>query len=93
MKIKLPTPILHSNTTIEEALSQRRSIREYKNEALTLQDVGQLLWAAQGITSRNGFRAAPSAGALYSLEIYLISGKVNNLDAGIYHYISIVTGM
>lgn len=87
MKIKLPTPIYHSKTSIEEALSHRRSIREYKNEALTLQDVGQLLWAVQGVTSKTGFRTAPSAGALYPLEVYLISGKVTNLDPGIYHYV------
>ncbi len=82
----LPLPLYHSNTSIEEALKQRRSHRQFKNEALNLQQVAQLLWAAQGLTSPVGFRTAPSAGGLYPLELYLISGKVENLPAGIYHY-------
>lgn len=86
MEIKLPTPIFSSNTSIEEALKKRRSIRLYKNLPLTLQEVAQLLWAAQGITSNNQFRTAPSAGALYPLEIYLIAGNVEKLSPGIYHY-------
>lgn len=84
---QLPTPAYKSKTSIEEALSHRRSIREYKDEPLTIQQIGQLLWAAQGITSNNGFRTAPSAGALYPLEIYLIIGKVTDMPAGVYHYI------
>lgn len=46
----------------------------------------QLLWAAQGVTSRQGFRTAPSAGALYPLEIFVASGNVEGLDPGIYRY-------
>ena len=84
--IKLPPPVYRSNTSIEEALKQRRSHRQFKNEALPLQQVAQLLWAAQGITSPTGFRTAPSVGGLYPLEIYLISGNVQDLPAGIYHY-------
>lgn len=87
IEVLLPTPIFSSNTSIEEALKKRRSVRIFKNIPLTLQEVGQLLWAAQGITSENEFRTAPSAGALYPLEIYLIVGKVDKLSPGIYHYI------
>lgn len=62
--IKLPEPRYDIETSIEKALLKRRSIRTYKNEPLTLVEVSQLLWAAQGITdSRRGFRTAPSAGA------------------------------
>ncbi len=85
--LALPTPALRSNISIEEALKQRRSIRQYKNEALSLQQVGQVLWAAQGLTTAAGFRTAPSAGGLYPLEIYLVSGKVQNLPDGVYHYL------
>ncbi len=87
VKIKLPDPVYDSTTSIEKALQQRRSVRQYKDEAMTLQQVSQLLWAAQGITSPEGFRTAPSAGALYPLEIYLVSGNVRDLPAGVYHYL------
>lgn len=85
--IKLPAPAYRSNTSIEEALKQRRSVRTYKDEALTLEQISQLLWAAQGITSAPGLRTAPSAGGLYPLQVYLISGKVQGLAAGIYRYL------
>lgn len=85
---KLPNPFFSSRTSIEEALKNRRSIRAYKNLPLTLQEVGQLLWAAQGITDNNGFRTTPSAGALYPLEIYLVAGNINKLSPGVYHYIA-----
>jgi SagB-type dehydrogenase family enzyme len=86
VEIKLPKPVLVSKTSIEEALSKRRSIRAYSNQSLTLQQIGQLLWAAQGITSNHGFRTTPSAGALYPLEIYLVAGDINNVSPGIYRY-------
>jgi SagB-type dehydrogenase family enzyme len=84
--IKLPEPSQDSNTSIEEALLKRRSVRSYTDSPLTLKEISQLLWAAQGITDPRGFRAAPSAGALYPLEIYIIAGNVNDLPDGIYHY-------
>jgi SagB-type dehydrogenase family enzyme len=82
----LPPPIKKSNISVEEALSKRRSVRDYKDEPLTLKEVSQLLWAAQGITAGRSRRTAPSAGALYPLEVYLVIGKVKGLDPGIYHY-------
>jgi len=85
--IKLPPPVFKSNVSIEEALKQRRSIRTYKNVALTLQQVSQLLWAAQGITAVPGLRTAPSAGGIYPLKIYVVSGNVGNLPAGVYRYL------
>lgn len=88
--IKLPEPSYKSPVSIEEALLLRRSIREYEDEPLTLKQVSQLLWAAQGITlPAYGFRAAPSAGATYPLEVYVVvkKGGVKELDPGIYHYL------
>jgi SagB-type dehydrogenase family enzyme len=85
--IKLPAPSYHSSTSIEQALRQRRSIREYKDEFLTQKELSQLLWAAQGITAAPNYRTAPSAGALYPLEIYVISGEVEDLPAGVYKYL------
>jgi SagB-type dehydrogenase family enzyme len=84
--IKLPEPVQGSNTSIEEALLKRRSIRSYKDSSLILAEVSQLLWAAQGITSPEGLRTAPSAGALYPLEVYIAAGNVDDLPDGIYHY-------
>ncbi len=84
--LKLPPPLFESETSVEEALLTRRSIREYSDESLTLAEISQLLWAAQGITHPAGLRTAPSAGGLYPLEIYLLAGNVAELPAGIYHY-------
>jgi SagB-type dehydrogenase family enzyme len=84
--VKLPRPRYDSDTSIETALLKRRSVREYAGESLTLEEVSQLLWAAQGITSLKGFRTSPSAGALYPLEIFLVVGEVEDLDAGVYRY-------
>jgi len=82
----LPEPRLRSEVSVEEALLKRRSVREYGNAPLTLEEVSQLLWAAQGITSEWGGRTAPSAGALYPLEVYIVVGNVENLSPGVYKY-------
>ncbi len=84
--IALPEPAHKSPISIEEALLKRKSIRQYTPEPLTLAEVSQLLWAGQGINRPGGYRTAPSAGALYPLELYLISGNVEQLPAGFYHY-------
>lgn len=84
--IKLPEPKYNSNISIEEALLKRRSVRSYKDSPLTLAEVSQLLWAAQGMTSPRGLRTAPSAGALYPLEIYIVAGNVDDLPDGVYRY-------
>lgn len=84
--IRLPEPRHQSNVSVESALQSRRSVREFRDESLTLGEVSQLLWAAQGITGPGGGRTAPSAGALYPLEVYLVAGRVNDLASGIYKY-------
>jgi hypothetical protein len=84
--VKLPEPKHEGKVSVEKALFERRSIRDYADEAVALADVSQLLWAAQGLTDSSGYRTAPSAGALYPLEVYLVAGKVASLPAGIYRY-------
>lgn len=84
--IKLPGPAYDGKTSLEQALKERRSIRQYKNLPITLSDLSQLLWAAQGISGSGGRRTAPSAGALYPLEVYIFAGNVGDLPAGIYLY-------
>jgi SagB-type dehydrogenase family enzyme len=71
---------------VEKALVGRRSVRDYRKDSLSIEQISQLLWAAQGTTARWGGRAAPSAGALYPLELYLIAGEVMGLKPGLYHY-------
>lgn len=86
---RLPDPRLQSEVSVEEAIFKRRSIRRYRDEPLTLDEVSQLLWAAGGKTIdgiTGATRAYPSAGGIYPLEIYLVAGNIQGLDAGIYHY-------
>jgi SagB-type dehydrogenase family enzyme len=84
--IQLPRPRLKSGYSFEKVLAERRSVREYSSEALTLANVSQLLWSAQGVTRPEGWRTAPSAGATFPLELYLVAGNVNGLAQGLYRY-------
>ncbi len=84
---RLPAPSYDGSVSLEQTLSARRSVRSFSPDSLSLEKVSQLLWAAQGISSPRGYRTAPSAGALYPLEVYTIIGNVDNLIPGIYKYI------
>ena len=84
--VKLPQPRTDGGMSVEKALLERRSIRSFRNESLTLDEISQLCWAAQGITDDKGHRTSPSAMATYPLEVYLLAGNVTNLPAGVYHY-------
>jgi len=93
-RITLPEPRKESDFSIEEVLEQRRSIRTYTEEALTLAEISQILWSAYGVNKpipeapylRGGLKTTPSAGATYPLEIYLVSGNVTDLEPGVYKY-------
>jgi len=79
--IKLPERTRKGVLALEETLERRRSIRSFTSEPLTMQEISQLVWAAQGITlTKGGYRTAPSAGALYPIEVYVVTA------AGLYHY-------
>ena len=80
-EIALPEPRLSGPVSLEETLVKRRSVREYTAEPLSVEQLSQLLWACQGITHPAGLRTAPSAGALYPLDVYVATA-----DAA-YHYI------
>jgi SagB-type dehydrogenase family enzyme len=93
--VDLPEPRLLSDVSVEEALQSRRSVRTYMNLPLSLAEVSQLLWAAYGLNKpiedapdflRGGLRTAPSAGALYPLDVYLVARNVTGLASGIYLY-------
>ncbi len=78
----LPAPRTTGAMSVEEALSRRRSLRDLLREPLAMEDVGQLLWSAQGVTEpASGYRASPSAGALYPLEAYAVTAD------GVFHYL------
>lgn len=79
--VELPSPRATGDLSLEEALAARRSIREFTDERLTREELSQLLWAAQGLTASWGGRTAPSAGALYPLEAFLVTPE------GLYHYL------
>ncbi len=98
--IQLPSPHTQGGMPVEQALDRRRSVREYKPRSLSPAQVAQLLWAAQGVTEKRpapswwpgdrewggGLRAAPSAGALYPLELYVAVGDVKDIPPGCYRY-------
>ena len=86
-RFSLPDPRGFRGLSLEEAIEQRRSHRDFRGDPMTLEELSRLLHAAQGITEpRAGFRAAPSAGALYPIEVYIAAHNVAQLPSGIYHY-------
>lgn len=84
--IRLPQPRFAGPVSVEQALLQRRSIRNIARDPLTVDDLTQLLWAAQGVTRAQGYRTAPSAGALFPLELHVAAGCVTGLRTGLYRY-------
>jgi SagB-type dehydrogenase family enzyme len=85
--ILLPKPDRGGSFSLTAALSGRRSCRKYTGKPLSLADAGQLLWASQGITDfKRGYRTAPSAGATYPLEMYLVARRVEELLPGVFRY-------
>ena len=84
--IMLPEPRYRSGISLEETLRDRRSVRKYSSDSLTLADVAQLLWSGQGVSDGRDRRTSPSAGALYPLELYLVAGNVEALPSSIYQY-------
>lgn len=85
-RVPLPESSRRGKGSLDGALSSRRSVREYAPEALSLEAVSRLLWAAQGENRSGGGRTAPSAGALYPLELYLVAGRVEGVAPGWYRY-------
>ncbi len=96
-EIRLPPPQLKGKLSLEETIEKRRSVRTFRAEALTLSQLSQILWAAQGLSGERTLKTAPSAGATYPLEIFVFIGKQGitageaqpvsgEIQAGIYHY-------
>lgn len=80
VRLDLPSPDTSDGLSLTDALARRRSVRDYADAPLSTDELSQLLWATQGVTSEDGKRTAPSAGATYPLELYVVT------DSGLYHY-------
>lgn len=86
--IPLPAPRLAGPLSVEAALAARRSVRTAAQEPLSLADLGQILWSAQGVTAQaRGRKTAPSAGATYPLEVFAVVADVEGLQPGVYQYV------
>ena len=88
--VRLSKPVYDGKVSVERAIKERRTIRDFQPKPLTLNQLSQLVWSAQGITDEGmALRAAPSGGALYPLDVYAVVGDegVEGLESGVYHYL------
>jgi len=85
--IVLPQTDVKSSNSIEAVLKNRRIKLDFNDSSLSLKQIAQLLWAAQGINTDWGDRTSPSMKSTYPLTVYLIANKVDGLDAGEYQYL------
>jgi SagB-type dehydrogenase family enzyme len=89
-EISLPPPSHDGDASVADAIQSRRSVRRFENVGVTAGVIGQLLWAAAGVTIdgvSGPTRAAASAGGLYPVEAYLVAGEVRGIEAGVYRYL------
>lgn len=87
--MKLPPPTRNGAVSVEQAIGQRRTIRAFSPQPLRMDQLSQLLWAAQGVTVSGGLkRAAPSAGALYPMGVYAVTGpdSAAGMEGGVYRF-------
>ncbi len=84
--IELPAAATDGKMSVETALAERRSRRVFSEETVTLKQLGQVLWAGQGITDESGHRAAPSARSLYPFTMYVVVRAAEGLEPGLYRY-------
>jgi SagB-type dehydrogenase family enzyme len=84
--ISLPDPDHTITTSLDAALEGRRSVREFQNTSLTVQQLSHILWAAQGITDESGRRTAPSGQRIYPLTLHVIASRIDGLSPGVYSY-------
>ena len=88
--LALPSPRYHSETSVEQALNRRKTVRQFTEAPIELEELSQLLWAAGGGSFDGVTRATrtyPSAGGIYPLGIYVVAGHVAEVDPGIYEYL------
>ncbi len=79
----------NGTTVIDAGAAWRAGCRRMAVSSMTLAELSTLLHHTQGITGRAGtldLRSAPSAGALYPVDIYVAAGRVQGIEAGLYHF-------
>jgi SagB-type dehydrogenase family enzyme len=89
-KIKLNKPNILTKKCLNDVLMNRKSIRDFSEKSVNIQELSYLLWASTGIQRKEfgyDYRTAPSAGALYPIETYLIINNVEDMPKGVYHYL------
>jgi SagB-type dehydrogenase family enzyme len=79
--VTLPEPNLDGSMSLEQSIASRRSCRDFRSQPLTLEQIGQLAWAAQGQDAKSRYRTVPSAGATYPLELFVVN------EQGFFHYL------
>jgi len=93
--IHLPVPkdLVLGHVDLREVLENRRSVRTYSEQSLTLEELSWLLWSCQGVKeviSRPAtLRTVPSAGARHPFETYLLVNRVEELKLGLYRFLAI----
>jgi SagB-type dehydrogenase family enzyme len=86
-RIVLPSPRTEGGMSLFETFARRRSLRSFSGtDSLSLEQISQLVWAAQGKTGTRGRRTAPSAGATYPLEVFCLIERVSGAEPGLYRY-------
>ena len=87
--IKLPEPQFNDSIKFWDVITNRKSIRNFKKDSLSIEDLSLLLFGMMGLTRKfpqYAFRTTPSAGGLFPIETYTVINNVDNIDQGIYHY-------
>jgi SagB-type dehydrogenase family enzyme len=79
--LTLPNPNFDGSMSLEQSIASRRSWRDFRSEPLTLEQIGQLAWAAQGQDAKSKYRTVPSAGATYPFELFIVT------EQGLFHYL------
>ncbi len=87
--MQFPEPMTEGPLSVETALANRRSIREFAEEPLTPDSLGQLLWAVYGVSEEGPWnrRTVPSHAALFPMEVYVVAGEVEGLEPGVFRYL------
>jgi len=88
-KIELPKPKSIKTESLNDAIQNRRSIRDFSKKAIKIKHLSYLLWGSTGVQRKEHnfeYRTVPSAGALYPIETYVVINNVENISQGVYHY-------
>jgi len=86
--IPLPSPTYRTQNSVEAVIRSNQPRRSFRPDQLTQKQLSQMLWAAQGVTTDWGGRTVTSSKSTFPLTIYVLINNVENLESGVYQYIS-----